>query len=149
MTHSIFYLFILLFLLPVPADGQLFPYDKIHEEGLVAEEQLKLIAFNKHLYFFGSDTVNLEIYFDPTVEVPAPGGWALQMKCVETWFLEKKKLSGPIRYPISQVGHYQFITYKDGCFVNQYFNLLPTDHPSDQGIQVWGNCRPKPKESKL
>ena len=149
MTYSKSYLFILLFSLPVSVCGQLFPYDKIHLDDLSASDQLNIVTFNGHLPFFGSDTVTLEIYFDPMVEIPPANGWAFKVKCLETWFLGKQNLSGSLTFPVSQVGHYQFITYQDGCFINQYFNLLPGGEPPYQGIQIWGKCRPKPKESKL
>ena len=135
--------------LPGSVSGQVFPFDRVMNEPFEMTDNLRIVQFYEHLPFFGADTVTLEVYFEPIKEVPTKGGWAISLQCIETLFVQALEVSGQIVYPVAQPGIYSFITHKDGCYINQYNEVLPSPHAPSRGTELWGNCKPAEKKKTV
>lgn len=138
------FVFVLVFFTAVPAwvAGQLFPFDRRHDGSCITADSLLIVTrIDEHLKFFGKDSLTLEIYFDEMTQVPAPPGWAYTLRCVETFFVEKKRVAGPLLFPLCRGRKYTFLFYRDGCCL-ELTAMQELNGITSISIRHFGRCPP-------
>ena len=86
---------VLILFLAVPAlvAGQLFPYDRPQGDLVLGDEdQLIARRISEHTRLFGSDTVTLEVYYEPMERLTPPGGYVYTLRCIETLFVSTNRV---------------------------------------------------------
>lgn len=126
------------------ASAQTFPYDVDGQSyrDTVSAANYHLHFFSDHLSTFGEDTVEVEVYFEELegVDLGKNSLMSYRFKCTQTIWLGSTKVAGRFVLPTNrQNGRYIIYFFKDGCFVETTFHILP-DGTSSRSSLGWGEC---------
>ncbi len=132
--------------------AQTFPYD-LDERGKedTVTHAYRLRSFSDHVQVFGFDTVTVEVYFEQRITAKVSGNspMAFVSKCSSTSLLHTTAAAGSYIYPTNRRdGRYLLYFFRNGCYVETSIDCLP-DGTSSHSHQIWGNCRPPKKITRL
>jgi hypothetical protein len=124
-------------------DAQRFPYDVDASNNTdTLNQYFTLRMLKEHTKLFGSDSFEVEVYFEKRSYVTRPKTSLLAYgsSCQKTFFVKKQNFQGQYPLIIGRTdGRYIVIFSKGSCFFETSIEFLP-DGGSSESYQRWGPC---------